>query len=112
MANDYDPLELRIKSTFDAAGTNAAKAAQSDLNKSTSAGAKEAVAGETAVSDATKRLTLHKHDLLHIIRHIGREFPILAVAGRLALNPIVGIVTGLILVLEKARERAKELRET
>lgn len=63
---------------------------------------------EKEASGVTKGLAGHKGELMHIIRNLQVEYPLLGLAGRLALNPIVGATLALLYGIQKARQEYKE----
>lgn len=99
-----ETIEYQIKTTADVAGQKQTVQA----NQQVAASAK-AVGGEIKdrlnpavenykestkrAAGATSELTARKTDLKKMVRELGQEFPILGLAGRLAINPLVGLVT-------------------
>ena len=55
-------------------------------------------------------VTLKKRDLRHMLREIRHEFPLLGIAGRVAMNPLVGIVGLVIFAFARARKAAEEFQ--
>lgn len=69
------------------------------------------VESNKSVGEETEKLTLKKHDLKHIIQHIKEEFPLLAIAGQLAIMPLIGVVSLLLMGFKKCTEEIEEFHK-
>lgn len=83
-----------------AQAANAAAAATS--NQNTELG--QEVDKTKDAAKETGELTLKKQELSKIVTALARQFPLLGLAGRFALNPIVGAMLGVLYVVNKGRE--------
>jgi hypothetical protein len=86
-------FKIRIITEADSAG---ARQTVTDMNAVKESG----VSANKEVGQETEKLTVKKTELRHMLREVGREFPLLGMAGRLAMNPLVGGVGLLIGALE------------
>ena len=98
-----DGREFKIRITTEADTSAANKTA--DALKGVGEAGRKAYADDLdpALANATKsteKLTESKTELRHIIRHITGEAPLLGAALRLAVTPLVGGVTVLVLLLK------------
>lgn len=100
--------EFKLKFTAETSELNAAsKAAAQSLKEVEQKG----VESNKAVGEETEKLTIKKHDLKHILQHLKNEFPLLALAGQMAIMPLIGVVSGLLMIFKKCSEEIEEFHK-
>lgn len=113
--DEYDAKIARAKASIQAYNATQAQAAQTASAVAAATGAQNTALGQELdkTKDAakeTKKLTLSKEELKKIVTSLAQQFPLLGLAGRFALNPIVGAVLAFTYVLNRSREDYQKFR--
>lgn len=102
-------LDILIRFIRDKTGADLSKKDIAELKQLTTDAGKEGVKQQEAVEQATNKTFASKKQLKDMVKQLGHEFPILGQLGRLALNPIVLVTTGITAAFQIWKFRTDEL---
>lgn len=97
-------LKIGIEFPVNPAGATQAKSVIEDLKLSTKEASKEGIKGAEDLEKATEKATLKQGEMKKLVNELARDFPGLGLAARAAMNPVVFILSTLLLLFAKAKE--------